>query len=104
MLTLSEYMILIAFDRLWRDCKQDRLPCPVITHLALHIAEFPTLVPLASVLDHDDEGRVTFPAYVIDKVGRDEFDRMRIYVLLSVTKFLLFLFPVFSFYLLQSLL
>ena len=66
--TTAENVVLLALNWMWNDSIQGQLPSSVITHLALHIAEFPAQMPPCSALERDEEGRIKLPAFVMRKV------------------------------------
>ena len=66
--TTAENVILMSMNRMWNDSLQGQLPDSVITHLALHIAEFPAATQPCSPVEQDEEGRIKLPAFVMRKV------------------------------------
>ena len=66
--TTAENVILMSMDRMWNDSLQGQLPDSVITHLALHIAEFPAATQPCSPVEQDEEGRIKLPTFVMRKV------------------------------------
>ena len=70
--TTAEEVILYGLYSLQQQVNaKDSLNDGLITLLALHIAEFPCIIPVSTVINREKPPSVKLPLYVIKKVGNN---------------------------------